>query len=906
MKKILALLIATAMLISVMPVVSFASDEVPTLDNLIGNELANGTFEAGIDGWTATYTTPSAEINNTNQYSAGAMKLTGEGTVSTTALLYPQEVYDVSVWAKPVGASASVTVVVDGKTVIDQEVTEATNLTGIVKLSGTTASGAKINASEKNISVTVDGDCYIDDVVVKEAEEKALNAVSTDDLGGWTIVDGNGDVSYDAEKGALKLTNSYNARAVHYLAVDKPGTYTVKAKVYLEETKATNKALKVYWSNKDATRTVAKNEVFETWKEFTWTIENSYPTEGDKAGIYFAIGGNGSSAASTFYIKDLSIKKVNSETVYAAPSITLTADKADTVAPVVTPTVESGDTAYYMYRYSEDGVVKETGFGATVPTYTVADGFEGTLSLDVTPVNSQGTYGETKTVNIVYEAALLVNLGVDDLDTVLNNKISKGTFENGMPEWTLVDIEMTEETENVAPGSFKAAKLTGNGTAKFNATVYENELYDANIFVKPVSGDVNVKLTAKIGTYEKVLFSEKISSGNFTKLTGQYSKFNTSYKNDREANEVELAFTLEADGDCYIDEFTLTPSENMLLSKNGIRELGSATVTEVGGWIVRGNVSVTEEADSVKVLNAYGAANNVAQYVVLDKDATYTLTAQVKAPADADDLSGMVYAGYTLSKPTFTLDSEWKTLTYTIDPSTLNIDDVASSIMFAGVSETKKADMEIKNASLVKVKKFTAPSVEVSIPENVVKGKNVDVDTVATFKNGDGVGYRYGYKLNDKLVLSGFATNDNIPSFKTTEMGTLTLTVIPVNSEGTYGAPKTATCVVSPNFVVENSTVSRDSLVKGATITMTASVKNNTDALENIAVIAAYYEAGKMINCDFVKKQIAAGQSAGYDLSVELPSSCNGYGDFKIFVWKGHDGSKFPMIPVTKFIDPVI
>ena len=905
MKKLLALLIATAMLISVMPVVSFASDSVPTLDNLIGNELANGTFEAGIDGWTSTGTTPSAEITNTNKNSAGAMKLAGAGTVSATASLYPQEVYDVSVWAKPVGASATVTVVVDGKTVINQAITEATNLTGVVKLSGTTASGAKINASEKNISVTVDGDCYIDDVVVKEAEEKALNAVSTDDLGGWTIVDGNGDVSYDAEKGALKLTNSYNARAVHYLAVDKPGTYPVKAKVYLEETKASNKALKVYWSNKDATRTVTKNEVFETWKEFTWTIENSYPTEGDKAGIYFAIGGNGSSAASTFYIKDLSIKKVNSETVYAAPSITLTADKADTVAPVVTPTVDENDTAYYMYRYSENGIAKLTGFDASVPAYNVPDDFEGTLTIDVTPVNSQGTYGETKTVNLVYEAAPLVNLGVGDLDTVLNNKISKGTFENGMPEWTLVDLEMTEETENVVPDSFKAAKLTGSGTVKFNATVYENELYDANLFVKPVSGDVNVKLTVKIGSFEREIFSEKVSSGNFTKLTNQISKYNTQYKNV-EASEVDLAFTLDVDGDCYIDEFTLTPSENMLLSKTGIREFGNADVTEVGGWIARGGASIVEESDSVKVLDAYGANVNAAQYVVLEKDATYTLTAQVKAPTDADDLYGMVYAGYTLAKPTFTIGDQWQTLTYTIDPSTLDYDVIASSIMFSGVGEAKKADMEIKNASLVKVKKFTVPSVEVSIPENVVKGKNVDVDTVATFKNGDGVGYRYGYKLNDKLVLSGFATNDNIPSFKTTEMGTLTLTVIPVNSEGTYGAPKTATCVVSPNFVVENSTVSRDSLVKGATITMTASVKNNTDALENIAVIAAYYEAGKMINCDFVKKQIAAGQSAGYDLSVELPSSCNGYGDFKIFVWKGHDGSKFPMIPVTKFIDPVI
>ena len=90
MKKLLALLIATAVLISVMPVVSFASDSVPTLDTLIGNELANGTFEAGIDGWTSTGTTPSAEITNTNKNPAGAMKLTRAGTVSTTASLYPQ------------------------------------------------------------------------------------------------------------------------------------------------------------------------------------------------------------------------------------------------------------------------------------------------------------------------------------------------------------------------------------------------------------------------------------------------------------------------------------------------------------------------------------------------------------------------------------------------------------------------------------------------------------------------------------------------------------------------------------------------------------------------------------------------------------------------------------------------
>lgn len=918
MKKLFAFLVAISMVAGIVPMMAYA--DVVTLDTLIGNELTNGTFEAGIDGWTASDGAAIAsDITTTNNNSAKSMKITSAGTVTSSVNLYKQELYDVSLWVKPVSESLKVTVKVGTETVIDEvSVSSASNLTSKLRISGDVKSGVTLENANYNVDydlvITVDGACFVDDVIVKESEEKIVNAVSNDDLGDWKKADSStGTLSFEevetTGESALKLTSTRYANAVQYIAVKKGATYTVTADVYLVHTTATTNAMYLYWSPTDK-QNIKLNELeANAWKTVTRTITNNYPStgeNGDMAGVYFSLGG---SVSSTFYLRNVSVKEEKSSS-YNAPSVTLTAEKAATVVPVVTPTVDDGDSAYYMYRYSLNGAPVETGFAATVPSYNVGDDFEGTLTLDVKPVNSQGTFGDKKSVTLTYEEAVVVNYGIDDFDSALRNKIVKGTFENGMPEWTLSGLTMTSDIENVAENSFTSAKLAGNGTVTINPTIYYNELYDAELYVKPVSGDVEVSLVADFGNnLTHTVFSETVSVGAWTKLTGNVLRFKGSYKNGA-AETVSPVLTLTVSGDCYIDEFTLTPATNLLLSESGIRIQGANDYEDVGGWTARGDSELTKTADGIKGVGLYGANINAAQYVVLEKNAKYTLNTEVMAVEESTNTSGMIYAGFTLSKPTFTLTNTWQELNYTINPASLTSDVIASSIMFSGADEARKADMYIRNASLVKELNYTAPVATVTIDSVAVQGDNVAGTAAVTIAEGDAAGYKYCYKLDGVTVKAGYASGDSIPAVTVPapagNTGNLTLTLIPVNSEGTYGnAVTSSVCTVSRYFVADVTDIPASSIAGGNTVPVAVRVSNNSDGPQTIAVIAAYYENNAMINCDIVQQEITSGNYKDYDLSVALPGNIGGNGVFNVFIWKGYNGNVFSMEPVSPVSNPV-
>ena len=128
MKKLFALLISFSMLLSVVPMVSYAND-TKTLDELIGNELANGTFEADITGWTASDgVTITSDMINTSSKSAKSMKIQGAGSVTAPVKLYQQEAYDVSLWVKPVDSSVTVTVKIGDKVAFENIITGPENL----------------------------------------------------------------------------------------------------------------------------------------------------------------------------------------------------------------------------------------------------------------------------------------------------------------------------------------------------------------------------------------------------------------------------------------------------------------------------------------------------------------------------------------------------------------------------------------------------------------------------------------------------------------------------------------------------------------------------------------------------------------------------------------------------------
>ena len=60
-----------------------------------------------------------------------------------------------------------------------------------------------------------------------------------------------------------------------------------------------------------------------------------------------------------------------------------------------------------------------------------------------------------------------------------------------------------------------------------------------------------------------------------------------------------------------------------------------------------------------------------------------------------------------------------------------------------------------------------------------------------------------------------------------------------------------------------------------------------------------------MINCDILQQEITAGNDKDYSLSVALPGTITGNGNFSVFVWKGYDGNVFSMEPVSPVINPI-
>ncbi|MBQ7974967.1 MAG: hypothetical protein IJ300_04700, partial [Clostridia bacterium] len=490
----------------------------------------------------------------------------------------------------------------------------------------------------------------------------------------------------------------------------------------------------------------------------------------------------------------------------------------------------------------------------------------------------------------------------------LNNKIINGTFENGMPSgWTLSGLTMTAETVNVAENSFTAAKLAGSGTIEVNPTIYGNELYDASISVKPVSGNVNVSLVADFGNgLEYTVFNGAATSGSWTKLSGNLLRFiGTAYKNSA-AVTASHKLILNVDGSCYIDEFTLTPAKNLLLSTDGIRVMSSNDGTEVGGWYNRGNVAAEKTSDGVKITATDGINNCIAQYVVLEKNSTYTLKANLKAVDAAADGECTVYGAYSGAKfANVAITDDGVLFEKTIDLSSKDVADiVASCVAFTD------ADMYVSNASLVKDVKFAAPSATVVLDATAIQGDSVSAVAVPSFIEGDAVGYKYSYKLDNVTVKAGYATGDTIPAVTVPQpegnTGSLTLTLIPVNTEGSYGAAYTsAPCTVSRHFVVNADSVPASSITAGGTVSLNVNVENNSDGNQTIAVIAAYYENNAMINCDILQQEITAGNDKDYSLSVALPGTITGNGNFSVFVWKGYDGNVFSMEPVSPVINPI-
>lgn len=919
MKKLFALLISFSMLLSVVPMVSYAND-TKTLDELIGNELANGTFEKETtDEWEISEDSSIVlDTQNTNVKSAKSAKISG--TVTTSVTLYRQELYDFSIWLKPVSGDATVTVKITDPTVGDitvingQQVSTATAFAEKVRVlnpNSLSKKGAKLNEFECTLSITVTAPCYIDDVILKESEEKILNAQD-----GWTVI-GTDVVSYDSTNDVITFTNTKNAQAVQYMALEYDCKYKMTAEVLMTTHPPTasnqnTEILKIYWSDQSGTLQKLKYSDMDVdestgWATITSEFTNIYPSsgsDGDMAGLYFTIG---ATFNTTYSVRNVSVIKDTNAKV-AAPAIDLSISKGD---GKVTPSYTTGH--YYVYKYLVNDVVALSGFGSTIPEYDqIASDFSGTVKLEVTPVNSEGTYGETKTdtATYTYTPPKPTNNGVSGLDEVLENKIINGTFENALPTWTLSGLEITKEINETATNtSFTSAKLVGNGTITINPTIYGNELYDASIFVKPISASVNIALKADFGNgLEYTIFEDSADVQSWTKLSGNLLRFvGTAYKNG-DAVTASPVLTLSVDGDCYIDEFMLTPAENLLISSDDIRVMGENDGTEVGGWYIRGTATAEVVTDGVKVSNTNGINNCIAQYVVLDKNSTYTLTANLKATDASSDDKCTVYGAYSGAKyENVTISDGGVAFEKTIDLSTKNLPDViASCVAFTD------ADMSVTNASLIKDLKYTAPeAATASIPAAVVQGNSVQGSAEAVFDDGDGVGYIYCYKLDGKNVGSGFAVNDTIPAITAPEpagdTGELTLTVVPVNSEGTIGVAVTSqVCTVSGSYVATHSSVSSSSFTAGNTVSLGVNVANNTDEPQKIVVIAAYYEGGRMLSCDLVEKTITNGLNEDYDLNVILPATnVNGGGTFNVFVWKGYDGNTFSMEPVCEVINPV-
>ena len=935
--KVISMIISGAMLLSA--AVPAAAADTADVEQVLGNLIANGTFEENTSPWSVSDGLNKSLENDGCYSSAKSMKLTGAGTATAKmSVMYPQETYKMSAGVKAVSDTVTVTLkynyaskgetAIISKTIAPQD--GWTEVSGLFKWhDGTSYSykGAEVKNGGGTVSVEVSGDCLIDEVLVKPSDEKIINAAGTDNFGGWMLRDTTNAAAlvYDEADGAIygKKLQKTNAAILYPVALEKGAEYKLSAKVKKDSDTTAEKANVYFGSTGDVTQIdVSADE----WTDVTINYTSAYPknaADGVYAGTIIAFSGLGSldNQIANLKVKDVSVKRTGTET--AQPTAALESSESEILSGTAfEPSVTLSDAAGARYVYKLNGNTAASGVISSdeiLPSYTPSA--NGTLKISVTPFNAGG-YGETKEISVKVKGTEdpnptpvpAENKGVESPDKALGNLIANGTFENGIPQnWKYTGVTASREIVNTAENSVGAMKLTGNGTAVIeDISMYYNEVYDVSLKVKSASDTpVTASLSADVGGYSKKLGEVTASADNWSDITAQLSRYVTTYKNVAEKS-ISGMLTLEVSGDCYIDEFILKPSEELLLSKDGVR-IGTADEglkAEKCGWIQRGEAQLTydEENAALKAAGLKLSDTAAAQYVALKKGSAYKLTAQVKAVDKTQNTKAKIYAFYTGITKNITLTDNWTDISLDIPAektAAVNIegDKIASAVIFGSQSGSVTADMYIRNASLKEVVSEAAvPEItKAVIPSSALCGNEVTAEVEADFSKTDAVGFKYVYKLNGVPVKAGYAAKQSeIEPYKipadTASGSLITLAVIPMNVQGVCGTAKVSeVCSVVSAYSVEDAHL-EGSIAAGASVTANVKIKNNTSADADTAVVAVYFENKVLKACGAERKIISAGNESTFTPNITLPQNLN-KGEIKVFVWKD-GGGVFPMCPI--------
>lgn len=922
-KKILSALLALSM-------VSFTAvyaegDSSVSVDEFIGNMLSNGTFESGLSGWTADEGTEISQVTDGAFYSsAKAMKISGGTVNAKLSNIYQQEAYKVEMKAKACTGEATITLKYNPSnkgdiTILTKTISASdgwVEISDVFKWQNETTysyKGAKLTTLLCGISVDVSSACLIDEVIVKPSDEKIINA-DENSMGNWIsrIVSGNdGNMTYNANEGALYVekTQKINSTALQPIALENGYVYKLTADV-----KAANDVGKIllYFGGSADSREIILNS--EGWTHVEEEFENTYNAEGELAGTFVAFSGLSAAVTADLYIKNVSVKKVTG-TEAVLPEATVTLPEAATAQEAITPTVTTEATGLrYKYLYNDN--VVDYGFvtDGDLPAYTPE--YSGTFEVLVTPVNEYG-YGQEALASLSVEGRAVENSGVEDIDSAMGNYLNNGTFDTGLPSgWKYDGLSSERDIVNASDGSAASMKLTGSGTITIeNLPLYCNEVYDAMFKIKSASDSpVTASVTVNMASKEQEIGSITADSGQWSEFSEQFARYYTTYKNV-EAKAAPATVTITIDRDCYIDDFIIKVADEMFVTENGVRIMAENEITEVGGWIQRGTNCTLEYSDGVLTGTSFIQSNDAAaQNTVLRKGESYTFKADVKKAETSASTKCKINVMYTAVVKNIELTDEWQTVEVEIPSDKvdeLGLDVIGSSVIVGSANGTNIVDMHIKNASLRRnVEDVDIPQLQnVKIPATVVTGGVVSpAEIAADFERVPAMGFRYIYKLDGVPVSAGYASNENlIPAYNIpadAEGGSvITLTVIPVNSQGENGtAVVSDSCSIIKAFEIVNKAIN-GTISAGATITADVSVKNYTDEASDISVIIAYYENNILYKCAAEQKNVSSGDKVQFTPSFVIPADLQGNGDVKLYVWRdnGNGYTMQPVLPMTQF-----
>ncbi|NLY43594.1 MAG: hypothetical protein GX066_06445 [Clostridiaceae bacterium] len=181
-----------------------------------------------------------------------------------------------------------------------------------------------------------------------------------------------------------------------------------------------------------------------------------------------------------------------------------------------------------------------------------------------------------------------------------------------------------------------------------------------------------------------------------------------------------------------------------------------------------------------------------------------------------------------------------------------------------------------------------------------------DINTYKTFviyPNLEGVTYEWSVDNENIIRIVGDNTGETV-NVEAVNVGIAKITVKMKDSNGNVLTTGTYTLTIQgengPSFDI-NTSFNMDGLTPGYTLNARVDVTNNGDEDYKVIIIAALYEADKMVNVSYISKIISVGASESLSCGFKLPSDLTNH-KVKVFVWDGDNLQNTNMIPLSDIV----